>query len=842
MWTFSAYFVLFAVSAVRPAKEIPVLNIEAVAGDPVYLPCDISPRQAEGQSPDSVQLVLWYREDIITPIYSVDARERSWKEAVKWSSDQVFGNRAYFMPEKKPAELGVDHVRESDAGVYRCRVDFSIAQTRFSRINLTVIVPPTKMTIVDENDAEKNNIVGPYEEGSDLNLRCQVYGGKPRPTVAWYRGEELLTNYSSPGNIGVPHTMSLLVINNLGRADLRSELTCVASNNNKTIPLTSTVQIDMNFKPLEVKIQDSNQPLSAGRLYNLPCTSTGSRPPAQLTWWKGGHRLDKTKETTANDGNRTTSTLSFIPSKEDDGQNLTCKAENPSITGTPPISDYWTLHIQYVPETKISLGTSLKADEIREGNDVYFDCKVKAVPPVYKIEWRHNGRLLSHNIGQRVVISDKSLALQGVSRNNAGNYTCVGFNTEGDGESTPFYLDVMYAPTCKPLQTRVHGVAKQERVNITCEVDANPPEVTYRWTFNNSAEGMVTAPERIIRHGASSPIATYTPVSDLDYGTLLCWAANRIGNQKVPCVFHIIAAGKPDQVHNCSLSNSSKVSFSIRCQEGFNGGLPQSFLLEVTEPSSTKIVWNMTSAVPRWTVYGLQPGINYEALVYSVNGKGRSEPMVLQAPTMRLPEKQLTAERERPRSGFKMTPVLTVVSGVVGSLFLVACLVAGLLRLQCSRDDRPRAKADPPPAKPLASSPKGDPPSEPDERNPDIIPQPNSGLEEEEHEFMRKRQLVSTIETRTSPSRSLLQPGPYPGYCTLRNGGLPLQDLSNIPTKPQVSGEAMYPTVGCTLPRHWGGVRGPPRGIQVLPPAEVGPSQESGPGTPLMAAKRESQV
>ncbi|CAH1399327.1 unnamed protein product [Nezara viridula] len=175
------------------------------------------------------------------------------------------------------------------------------------------------------------------------------------------------------------------------------------------------------------------------------------------------------------------------------------------------------------------------------------------------------------------------------------------------------------------------------------------------------------------------------------------------------------------------LSNSSKVSFSIRCQEGFNGGLPQSFLLEVTEPGSSKIVWNMTSAVPRWTVFGLQPGINYEALVYSVNGKGRSEPMVLQAPTMRLPEKQLTAERERPRSGFKMTPVLTVVSGVVGSLFLVACLVAGLLRLQCSRDDRPRAKADPPPAKPLASSPKGDPPSEPDERNPDIIPQPNSG-------------------------------------------------------------------------------------------------------------------
>lgn len=54
-------------------------------------------------------------------------------------------------------------------------------------------------------------------------------------------------------------------------------------------------------------------------------------------------------------------------------------------------------------------------------------------------------------------------------------------------------------------------------------------------------------------------------------------------------------------------------------------------------------------------------------------------------------------------------------------------------------------------------------------------------------DFLNKRQHVSTIETRNSPSRSLLQHGAaaaYPGYCTLRNGGLPLHDLSNIAGKP----------------------------------------------------------
>lgn len=38
-------------------------------------------------------------------------------------------------------------------------------------------------------------------------------------------------------------------------------------------------------------------------------------------------------------------------------------------------------------------------------------------------------------------------------------------------------------------------------------------------------------------------IVTYTPMTELDYGTLLCIATNRIGRQRVPCVFHVIAAG-----------------------------------------------------------------------------------------------------------------------------------------------------------------------------------------------------------------------------------------------------------------------------------------------------------
>lgn len=106
-----------------------------------------------------------------------------------------------------------------------------------------------------------------------------------------------------------------------------------------------------------------------------------------------------------------------------------------------------------------------------------------------------------------------------------------------------FKSRIPVSPTCKPNQTKVHGVAKQEKANISCQVDANPPEVQFRWTFNNSAESIDVAASHIARAGTSS-IVSYTPMTELDYGTLLCWATNRIGHQQVPCVYHIIPAGE----------------------------------------------------------------------------------------------------------------------------------------------------------------------------------------------------------------------------------------------------------------------------------------------------------
>ena len=96
---------------------------------------------------------------------------------------------------------------------------------------------------------------------------------------------------------------------------------------------------------------------------------------------------------------------------------------------------------------------------------------------------------------------------------------------------------------CSPGQVTTYAVGRYEDAEVTCSVDANPPQHSFQWTFNNTAD-TIDVPQGRFSSSSTHSVITYTPMTSLDYGTLLCWAANEIGSQKEPCVFHIVPAGK----------------------------------------------------------------------------------------------------------------------------------------------------------------------------------------------------------------------------------------------------------------------------------------------------------
>jgi len=111
-------------------------------------------------------------------------------------------------------------------------------------------VPPEKPQITDVNGEPQASLIGPYTEGERLSLVCEVEGGKPTPAVTWWRETVLLDDsYEAiTGPKGSVLVRNQLLISSLQRQDLMAVLTCQASNNNISLPSTSTVTVDLNCK------------------------------------------------------------------------------------------------------------------------------------------------------------------------------------------------------------------------------------------------------------------------------------------------------------------------------------------------------------------------------------------------------------------------------------------------------------------------------------------------------------------------------------------------------------------------------------------------------------------
>ncbi|KAG5305740.1 NCAM2 protein, partial [Acromyrmex insinuator] len=648
-------------------EPLPISDVSAVAGFKAKIPCDIDPPIKD----ETVIMVFWYKDEKDgEPIYSVDVRGRQIAQARLWSDPYVFGERAVMKTDVKPAELEIDPLESTDGGVYRCRVDFKNSPTKNQKINLTVIVPPKKPVIYTGASRSLAKILQPFNEGSEMSLLCEVIGGLPPPRVTWYFDDEVLDDTYTQEHDDI--TINRLDVRRVTRNFLRTRLICKANNTQLMMPLTSEVILDVNLKPLVVNITNKRFHLSALRTYEIECVSSGSRPEAVITWWKGTHQVKHMARNFADNPNVTRSVLSYVPTIEDDGKFLTCRAENPVVPNSA-LEDKWHLLVHYAPVVSIKLGSSLKANDINEGDDVYFECDVRANPRSYKLLWFKDGKELHQNATAGIILpGGRSLVLQSVTKSSAGEYSCMAANVEGKSASRPVTLEVMYAPICKDgSSTQVVGALKHETISLVCGVQSKPPPTTFHWTFNNSGELMSVPATKyaqvkplslITNHWHGSRL-NYTPENDMDYGTVACWARNRIGVQRTPCLFQIIVAGKPYPLQNCTALQSTgpyayrmghedfKATDSrdadwliVRCSEGFDGGLPlTNYELEVYSEENVyhvnTIYLNHTdrsgSSGPVFEVPGLEPGRNYRLHLYAVNAKGRSDPVVLEPVTLK---------------------------------------------------------------------------------------------------------------------------------------------------------------------------------------------------------------
>lgn len=666
--------------------EEKTISVSCVARSSVELPCNLTSPLDD----DTVRLVLWFKNDSAKPIYTYDTRGKSYLSARHWSDDGVLEGRAFFRGDNNPGRLVLDNISPADEGLYKCRVDFAVAPTRISNILLDVIVPPEKPRIFDDIGKEVRLKLGPYRLGETVTISCEVLGGRPSPRVTWWRDHHLVDD-SFLTDSGYKVTNEL-VIPKIAREDLHSIFTCQAANNNVSVPVSTSVKLDITFGPSDLRLLGVRDSLSAGQPHEVRCEAVGARPAPRITWWRGETQLTQgvSKPQTSPDGNVTVSALWITAKEEEDGDVITCKAGNPDLDQST-LQTSWNLQVNYKPKVQLSFGSQLQASNIKEGNDVYFECKVKSHPRHYKITWKRNGETLYHDVGSGIIISNQSLVVQRVTRADSGRYTCHVFNSEGEGISEEVSLSVKYAPVCAAQAKEVFGAARGERVSVTCGVEASPGDndLEFEWVFSKGDEKLDMQQSQIRVNGTQS-ILDYVPRTEMDYGSVLCWASNSVGRQAQPCVFHIVPAGKPDPVANCSVSNQTHSSFLVSCQPGFDGGLTQVFTLNVfnTGAGAGPSILNMTGKLPNFQVEGLQSEKTFSLTVHSSNLRGESERVRLVASTDKPPTLVTSAQDINQakigslKTRLIISPVLGVLIGVGGAIILVSIT---LFAIMCCR-------------------------------------------------------------------------------------------------------------------------------------------------------------
>ncbi|XP_014296084.1 nephrin isoform X2 [Microplitis demolitor] len=258
------------------------------------------------------------------------------------------------------------------------------------------------------------------------------------------------------------------------------------------------------------KVEISNYPnqnkieLNVGESRSLECTVSYAKPAATIVWYRGNHAItggdtnvtpisiedDKDAPKPGEPKKKlqkydTRSSITIVPTVEDDGTDYACEARHPAIPVDKPMRAVVKLSVLYPPGPPYIEGYT-EGETVQRGQRVELVCKSRGGNPPAQVVWFRNDEVKSNFYRTDDRISQNVLTFEAQSEDDKARYRCEVSNVMS---VTPLKVHVDLSVLFRPASVIITGPTEakaEETVTIICTTENSNPPAEIKWTVGGS--------------------------------------------------------------------------------------------------------------------------------------------------------------------------------------------------------------------------------------------------------------------------------------------------------------------------------------------------------------------
>ncbi|KAK6305822.1 hypothetical protein J4Q44_G00246020, partial [Coregonus suidteri] len=206
-----------------------------------------------------------------------------------------------------------------------------------------------------------------------------------------------------------------------------------------TMPVkTAKAYLTVLGVPEKPEIDGLTKPALEGDEITLTCMTHGSKPAADLRWFRNEKEIKGAKEVNASGKTFTvTSSLQLLVDRRDDGVAYTCKVDHVALAQTPQQATE-VLEVHYAPRVLITNSLTFP----QEGQYLKLECVSKGNPSPDPVMWTKDGGELPDL--ERMIVEGRELTFTTLNKTDNGTYRCEASNHLGT--SSAEYILYVYDP------------------------------------------------------------------------------------------------------------------------------------------------------------------------------------------------------------------------------------------------------------------------------------------------------------------------------------------------------------------------------------------------------------